>query len=437
MSHMTHTERHNHEVETAVLAAFMCDWGYVRDALDLLKPNDFYFEKNKYVAQACYRLAKKSVPVDIVTLMSELTESGNLLKAGGYERIYEISSSYYTSANVMHHAREVKRLSEARNVVDFANKIVRGEASPTVHTLREAADKMGKPAALANTGEAMKHYDDFDDGLDTVQPSISTGFHTLDKKAGGFATPSVAVLGAYSSTGKTAFALNVAAHQDEPVVFFSLEMGAAKIIERLASAQLNINYNKFRTRGFEAGEREEILGFTKSMRGRGMYIFDNVYFAEQMVNVVSSIRPKLVVVDYLQLVRTHHRADKRLEIDHVSQLFQKMSKECNCSVILLSQFARPNKGLKKYVPNMNDLKESGGIENDADYVCILHRPYVLNKHDKSIREEDGYLLLDKNRYGETGKFDLEFVGKYQKFYEVDKRLEGKYSSKLLPSGGDG
>ena len=428
MQQLDNATMHNREVETQILAAMLYDNSCIKPVLGIIKPSDFFFEDSKFIAKACINLARKSQPADPITIYAELERGGKVDAIGGKTRIVEIFAAYHTSANVIYHALELKRLSENRKVMGFAREIVSGNEPPTVQNLHDKSKTLAdESATLHDTDTALNHYDNFIENLHNVQPRISTGFSTIDKKIGGLSVPSVAVIGAYSSTGKTAFSLNIAAHQDAPVVFFSLEMSAGKIIERLSAAELEINYGKIQNRNLDHLEFQEISSLAQRLKAKKFHIFDNVRYIEQQESIVSSIKPKLVVIDYLQLARTHYRAEsKRLEIDYMSQFYHAMSKQNDCVIILLSQLSRPAKGLKIHSPTMSDLKESGGIENDADYAGILHRPYVLNKNSTDVREEDGYLLLDKNRYGGTGKIDLHFAGKYQRFSEVDI-LDKKYA----------
>ena len=418
-------ERHyNLDVEDAVLSSMLCDGSCIPEILAYLNPGDFCREENRYVMGAFFSLSQKSLPVDVVTLAAELERSGTLAKAGGYQRVIEIAGSFLTSANVACHARELRRLSNARKIVRLAESVIKGETEATAEAL------MGRMGGLAESpgaeADGLGHHGPFAENFFEDRPSLKTGFANIDRTmGGGIAVPSVLVVGAYSSTGKTAFALNIAAAQDGPVAFFSLEMGAPKIIERLVSAGLKIHYGKIQKRRITPDETLEMQGLLEKLRRGGFSIFDDAYYVEQHESAVAKLKPRLAVVDYLQLVRTHHRAEsKRLQVDHVSGRYQAMAKRHGCAVIVLSQLSRPAKAVKKHRPTMSELKESGGIENDADYVGILHRDYVLDKGNKDIREEDAYLLIDKNRYGLTGSIKLEFVGKYQKFYEKDFQGEG-------------
>ena len=417
-------QNYNPEAETAVLSSLIHDNSCIPEVLAYLKPDDFFFEPNRHMAGACFSLAEKNMPVDIVTLMSELEQAKTLNKAGGVERVFEVSAMFLTSANVGYYAQELKRLSEARKVVKFAESIIKGETEATAETLMRNADELIKASPLS-MDDGLGHYEAFSANLHDKKPSLETGFAKLDNVTGGLAIPSVAVIGAYSSVGKTAFTLNIAMNQKLPVVFISLEMNANKLIERLISAHLEIPYGKVQRRDIVFDEAKDIGWLMEYLRERKFAMFYDAYYIEQHEAIIARLKPSLVVVDYLQLVRSHHKSENRRALtDHVSQTYQAMAKRHNCVIILLSQFSRPLKATKKHRPTMSDLKESGGIENDADYVCILHRDYVLQKGSKDIREEDGYLLIDKNRYGMTGEIKLEFIGKYQQFREVDFQGDG-------------
>jgi replicative DNA helicase len=120
-----------------------------------------------------------------------------------------------------------------------------------------------------------------------------------------------------------------------------------------------------------------------------------------------------------------------MEIDYISGMYKQMAKDNNCVVLILSQFNRPDKAARKHRPTMASLKESSALEHDGDLIMILHRPYVLEKDNPDITPEDGYILIDKNKFGRTGRVDLRFDGRYQRFFEVDKataRLEKKFKT---------
>ena len=117
----------------------------------------------------------------------------------------------------------------------------------------------------------------------------------------------------------------------------------------------------------------------------------------------------------MQIISTTSKfQDTRAKIDYISALFKRTAKKTGCAIMVLSQLTRAGKD----APTMSDLKESGGLEQDGDYIALLHRPYVLNKGE-GIPPGKTEMLLDKNKFGRCGKLDLEFRVKYQQFLERD------------------
>ena len=136
--------------------------------------------------------------------------------------------------------------------------------------------------------------------------------------------------------------------------------------------------------------------------------------------MISEEKPSLAVVDFMQIISAVGKFENvRSRIDYISSLFKRTAKTTGCVIIVLSQLSR----MGKEAPTMSDLKESGGLEQDGDYIALLHRPYVLNKNENECIPEDTQLLLDKNKFGRTGKIDLWFDLKHQKFYERDERWD--------------
>ena len=127
----------------------------------------------------------------------------------------------------------------------------------------------------------------------------------------------------------------------------------------------------------------------------------------------------------MQNITTNERFDNtRTRIDYISALLKRTAKQANCVMMILSQVTR----MGKDEPTMSDLKESGGLEQDGDYIMLLHRPYVNDKSNTDISEETTQVLLDKNKFGSCGVDDMSFDGEYQRFSEVDiYRNENKKS----------
>ena len=143
-------------------------------------------------------------------------------------------------------------------------------------------------------------------------------------------------------------------------------------------------------------------------------IVDNVADVETIVEMIYTERPEMVIIDFVQIITSNRRfVDNRQRIDYISQAFKQAAKATGCCIITLSQLTRAGKDK----PTMSDLKESGGLEQDCDYVILLHRPYVNDKSDEKNRPEDTTVILDKNKFGNTGELKFDFNGRRQWFTE--------------------
>jgi replicative DNA helicase len=359
----------------------------------------------------------------LITLKAELESEGLFERVGGGELLGDIAGNVCPDVNALHFAREITRLSESRRIHKAAYEII-AKPDPAVGDLERALEQARSNAYVKSYAEkSAKSIEDYRKKLRVREPRIKTGFPKLDRfTGGGFIVPSVATVGAYPSVGKTALALNIALEQDGPVVFFSLEMSNRMIYDRIASAQLQINYGHFISQTLSDKQYYMLEAYTEVLLDRGIHVFDDTYYIERQANIIAAIKPALVIVDYVQKVKTHAKTDgRRLEVAYVSGLYKQIAKDNNCVVLLLSQLARPREmgRPERFKPTMINLKEASELEADSDYVAILHRPYVLCKDNPGeVKAEDGYILLDKNKFGHTGLIDLVFNGKYQRFREA-------------------
>jgi replicative DNA helicase len=422
--------QHVFEAELAVLAGMLFDGEAISTARNILTPADFFKPNNAEIFSAMISLFEQSVPVDVITLTSELEKRTTLEKVGGQSYIVELAATYYTSANTKYHAIEVKRHSENRRIKAVLTDLLQKPESVTVNDLQKAAQEAAAGQYIHEcVDKARQALENFKKNLRAEKPRISTGFSLLDGLTGGLRIPSVTVIGAYQSVGKTAFSLNIAVKQAGPVVFFSLEMTADMIYERLAAVKLKTDYHLFNSQRLSEEQYREVEVFVDILKTQQFYVFDDVYHIEQQANVISSIKPHLVIVDYVQIARTHRKSEgRRMEIEYISAFYKQIAKSNNCAISLLSQLTRPDNHAKEIKPTMNSLKESGALAADGDVVAILHRPHVFKKDDPSIKPESGYILVDKNKFGATGKIDLHFSGKFQTFYEVNKEPKKKNDS---------
>jgi replicative DNA helicase len=243
------------------------------------------------------------------------------------------------------------------------------------------------------------------------------GFPILDKAIGGLEIPSVCTVGARASTGKTSFVLNAvsrAADKGLKTTFFSLEMPTKTIYDRLVSINTGIGYWNVRKNYIGEEEKEQIRQCVEKMKGK-VIITDNTRNIESIATAVRQIKPDIAVIDYIQQVQSaYDKSAKLLErMEHTACELRAIANDNNCVVIALSQITRAGKDR----PTMSDLYGGTPIEANSDVVIILHRPYVLDKREGDPERTE--LIVDKNKFGETGLLNFVFEGRTQTFREVD------------------
>ena len=405
------------EIERAVLGEFLAFDALFEKAV-LLEVDDFVYEEHRVICRSILKFAKMGKKFDFVTVANDCG-------AAYRNEIQACVQLAISLALFDEHFKILKEMASRRRLINrFNNLTVSGEVS--VASVQRILDEESEKRLTEDiTTSNARNIDEFIAGLNKSKKSIKTGFETIDRVIGGIRESTVFIVGARPSTGKTAFALNIATNQlqdpTKKVMFFSLEMSAEMIFERVISSTEKIAYEKFSRNNLTDDEVEVATKSGNALKDSGqLLVVDDIYNVEQICNLISDNKPDLAVVDFMQIISATGKFENvRNKIDYISSLFKRTAKATGCVILILSQLSR----IGKDAPSMSDLKESGGLEQDGDYIALLHRPYVLNKDDESIRPEDTELLLDKNKFGRTGKVDLWFDLKYQKFYEKDNRYD--------------
>ena len=241
---------------------------------------------------------------------------------------------------------------------------------------------------------------------------IGTGFPELDEFLGsGLRAATLSTLGARPSTGKTTLAINIATFDPTlHVLFISLEMSAGMIYDRIVSDKAN---KKYITCMQHRVDFETVRRVVESYPN--LTIEDSISDIEDIVSLIHETKPDFVIIDYIQIVTSKFSfTDNRQRIDHISRLLKQTAKQTGAHILSLSQITRAGKDR----PTMSDLKESGGLEQDSDYIMLLYREYVNDK-SAQIKPEATTLTLDKNKFGRTGEIEMNFDGVHQRFTIAD------------------
>ena len=387
---------HDDEAEQAVIGSMMTDKDAVISAIEVLKPEDFYREDNKTIYNAIMNLYAKAEPIDIITLKDELTSLGKLEPVGGLEYLATLPDKVPTTANVEKYIKIVEEKSILRSLIKTANELIEigYDQNEEVEILMDNAEK--KIFDLMQR-KSQKGYSSIRDILvDSFTEleqlynqkqhitGVASGFIDLDNKTAGFHNSDLVLIAARPAMGKTAFALNIATYAavsaNTPVVVFSLEMSKEQCANRILCSQAMVDSEKV-AKGDITDEDWSKLAIASGelSESAGIYIDDSAG-----INI-AEIRAKcrklkleknigLVVIDYLQLIQgSGNTKSREQEIAEISRSLKILAKEINVPVLALSQLSRAPEARPDHRPMLQDLRESGSIEQDADIVMFLYR----------------------------------------------------------------
>ena len=427
---------HDDEAEQAVIGSMMTDKDAVISAIEVLKPEDFYREDNKIIYNAIMNLYAKAEPIDLITLKDELTSLGKLEPIGGLEYLVSLPEKVPTTANVEKYIKIVEEKSILRSLIKTANELIEigYRQNEEVEILMDSAEK--KIFDLMQR-KSQKGYSSIRDILvDTFTEleqlynqkqhitGVASGFIDLDNKTAGFHNSDLVLIAARPAMGKTAFALNIATNAaikaNIPVVIFSLEMSKEQCANRILCSQAMVDSEKV-AKGDVSDEDWSKLAIASGelSESAGIFIDDSAG-----INI-AEIRAKcrklkleknigLVVIDYLQLIQgSGNTKSREQEIAEISRSLKILAKEINVPVIALSQLSRAPEARPDHRPMLQDLRESGSIEQDADIVMFLYRDDYYNPETeaKNIAE----VIIAKHRAGPTGTVELLWMPSYTKF----------------------
>jgi replicative DNA helicase len=448
------------DLEEAVLGALMIEKDALSAVVDILHPESFYKEAHQRIYQAILDLFKNSEPIDMLTVTSQLRKAGEIELAGGPGYIADLTYKVNSAANIEYHARVVTEHALKRALITVSSEVLRDayEDTTDVFSLLDRTEQalfkisemnikknyadMGSIVQQAlNELEAKKH---LTDGL----TGIPSGFSGLDRLTSGWQKSELIILAARPAMGKTAFVVsalrNAAVDFGHAVAIFSLEMSAVQLVNRLISAEAEIDAEKIKKGNLQPHEWTQLHHKIQRLTEAPIYIDDTP--ALSILELRAKCRRlkaqhdiQMVVIDYLQLMTgdTGGRGggNREQEIASISRALKNLAKELNVPVIALSQLSRSVEtrgGDKK--PQLSDLRESGSIEQDADMVCFLYRPEYYNiTQDEAGNSTAGIgeVIIGKNRSGSLDTIQLRFISKYTKFCDLDTYYE---AAPGLPGG---
>ncbi len=429
----------NLEAEQSVLGAILLDNYAINTALETVSHEDFYRESHREIFRAMVDLSDRSQPVDAITLTDALRTRGKLESIGGAAYIAELASIVPTAAHVAHYARIVREKSVLRNLASIATDIASSAYdAPTdvdefldaaEHRVFEISERRIKPAFHGMrelTVDAIKMVERLYERKEMVT-GVPTGFHDLDRITAGFQPSDLIIIAARPSVGKTALALNIAAsaamHSDNPVgvAFFSLEMAKEQLVLRMLCAEARVDSSKVRTGYIGKSDFPKLIRAADALSQSRIFIDDSSDMSPIALKAKcrrlkrdKSNNLGLIIVDYLQLMRSSRSAESReKEISEISRSLKALAKELQVPVIAASQLNRAVETRPDRRPLLADLRESGAIEQDADVIAFIYRDEIYHRDTKEPGVAE--IIVAKQRNGPTDTAKLTYLKEYTRF----------------------
>jgi replicative DNA helicase len=435
------------EAEESVLGGIMLDNAAIDRVIELVRPDDFYRGAHRKLFRAMLDLVERSEPVDFITLSEALRARGELSEIGGHSFLAELAERVPTAANVVHYAKIVRERSILRGLIEAATEIAtRGyQAADNVDELLDRAEQLIFGIQERKVNQAFSKIADVLVGsIKTIErlyeqkqavTGVATGFADLDNMTSGLQPSDLVIVAGRPSMGKTAFCLNIAEnaalHGDTGVAVFSLEMSKEQLAMRMLCSEARIDLSRVRTG--HLSDRE----FPKLAMAAGRLADAPIYIDDTPALSVLELRAKarrlkrdaaaklgLVVVDYIQLMRSSEGKDNReQEISEISRSLKALAKELNVPVVALSQLNRQVENRSPPIPRLADLRESGAIEQDADVIMFLYREEY---YEPETSEKRGLadVIVAKQRNGPIGTVELTFLKEFTRFENREVSPEG-------------
>ena len=432
------------EAEQAVLASCLLSEDACYEITINLKPEQFYRTAHQRIYESIMAMVRDGLRADVISLADKLQAAGDLESAGGRSYLADLHGNTFALTNWRHHMEIVKRTAIQRELIRAAAEInalaynapddldqVVGEAEQTLFNVTEKRVSSSFKKMDSLVEEAYTELSKIANQGDSII-GVPTGFRDVDDLFHGLRGGDLVILAARPGVGKTAFALNMAvnaAKAGTAVAFFSLEMSAGQLVQRIVGAEARVNLSKLRSGKVQEGDWGQILDATTTLSGLEMYIDDTPGLSimearakarRELRHIVGTDKKGVIIIDYLQLMQppvVRRDGNRAVEVGEISRGLKVPAKEMDMPVIALSQLNRAVEMRGKKRPMLSDLRESGSIEQDADIVMFIDRSMDEAEAEDSGRPELGTatLIVAKHRNGPTRDITMSFNPEFTKF----------------------
>ena len=434
------------EAEQAVLGSLMLNNDLWDDLGRQVGKDDFYRQDHRLIFGAIVDLFSRRYPVDFITLSEFCREKGILEDCGGVAYLGTLASDLGSTANFRAYAQVVRDKATLREVAAAASSILEKAYSPDGDSTELVLDtseqkifeiRRKRAQGRENCMQVADLVPEFQANLEKLVahkgavPGLKTGFRKLDQMTHGLHPGDLIIVAGRPGMGKTSFAMNIAEHaafvQKVPTVFFSMEMASQQLFVRLVSSAGRIDQGALRSGIMQDEDWDRLVSLMPLLQEAPLFIDETP--ALTPLDLRSRVRAiarrqnlGLVVIDYIQLMQIPNSRENRTnEVAEISRGLKALAKEMRVPVIALSQLSRAVASRDSKRPVMTDLRDSGGIEQDADLILFVHREAyyrdgrVENAGQSTEKLDQSEIIVAKHRNGSTGTVPVNFLDRFTRF----------------------
>ena len=429
----------NLDAEQAILGSLMVDRELMPVVTEVLQRSDFYAPHHATIYEVLVNLYERGEPIDKVSVAEELRRRKLLDDVGGAEFLTQLLNAVPTTASAEYYARLVANKAVLRSLITAGARITTLGFEPVddVEDTLDRCEQMIFDIGRRHTGgfvlvkDLLKPTFEQIDKLYHQQGHVTgvpSGFKRLDQITTGFQPGELIIIASRPSMGKTALCLNISMHAakeaHKTVAIFSLEMSSEQLVQRLLSSEAKIDAHRLRSGNIRDEEWKAITSAMGTLAEAPIHIDDSAALRVSEVRsrgrrLRSKVGLDMIVVDYLQLLTPTNPKASRVEVvDEFCRGLKSLAKELKIPVIALAQLNRSPETRNDKRPMLSDLRESGGIEQEADVVAFIYRDDYYNPPTPE-NENIAEIIIAKQRNGPTGNVTLRFDKKFTSFSDID------------------
>jgi replicative DNA helicase len=432
---------HNREAEEAVVGAVLINPEAYYDLAQFLQAEDFYIVRHRWIWEAFARLHEKRIPLDFLTVTSELESAGQLAEIGGPAYLTALLNQVPTSLHAEAYGRLVEADAIRRRMLTAANQIaaLAYNERETVDNIIEESEK-----SIFNVSERRLRHDvlpirqvmsEVYDRIDELAKrpkeifGVPTGFIDLDRKLMGMQPSDLLIIAGRPGQGKSGFVVSVAKNaallHKKHVAIFSLEMSNEQVAQRLITQMTEIDSQHLRTGKLAEDEWPKFNHAIEVLSDTHIYLDDTpaitpLALRTKCRRLHMEFGLDLIILDYIQLMSGDTRTENRVqEVSYITRNLKVLARELNVPVLAAAQLSRAVEQRTDKKPVLSDLRESGSIEQDADIVMFIYRPDQYEKD--TVKQNVAEIIVSKHRNGPTGSVELVFLSNLAMFVDAATR----------------